>query len=50
MELTPPERYLLSRIDGVRDVKTIVRVSPVRELEALKSFQRFVENGIVGVE
>jgi hypothetical protein len=50
MDLSPPERYLLSRIDGVRDVKTIVRVSPVRELEALKSFQRFVEFGIVGVE
>jgi hypothetical protein len=47
MELSPPERYLLSRIDGVRDVKTIVRVSPVREIEALKSFQRFVDSGIV---
>ncbi len=50
LELSPPERYLLSRIDGVRDVKSIVRVSPVREIEALKSFQRFVESGIVSVE
>ncbi len=49
LQLTAPERYLLSRIDGTRGVAAIVQVSPLRELEALKFFHRFVEAGIVKV-
>jgi hypothetical protein len=45
--LSPAEKYLLSRIDGQRDVEAIVRVSPVRELEALKAFLSFQERGLV---
>lgn len=40
--LSAPERYLLSRIDGKRDVETIVRIAPLREFEALVAFDRFV--------
>ncbi|KFE66705.1 DUF4388 domain-containing protein [Hyalangium minutum] len=47
MQLAAPERYLLSRIDGKRDVAAIVRVSPLHELEALKYFQEFVAHGFV---
>jgi hypothetical protein len=47
MQLSAPERYLLSRIDGKRDVGAIVRVSPLHELEALKYFQGFVDSGFV---
>lgn len=47
MELTAQEKYLLSRIDGMRDVGAIVEVSPLQELEALKLFQRFVDSGLV---
>lgn len=47
MQLTAPERYLLSRIDGSRDVAAIVRVSPLHELEALKYFAGFLEQGLV---
>jgi len=47
MQLAAPERYLLSRIDGKRDVGAIVRVSPLHELEALKYFQDFVDSGFV---
>lgn len=47
MLLSAPERYLLSRIDGKRDVAAIVRVSPLHELEALKYFQGFVDSGFV---
>jgi len=47
MQLTAPERYLLSRIDGKRDVAAIVRVSPLHELEALKYFQDFVDSNFV---
>jgi len=47
LELSAPEKYLLSRIDGTRDVASIVHVSPLQELEALKLFQRFVDSGLV---
>lgn len=47
IELTPAEKYLLAHIDGVRDVRNIVSVSPVREVDALKCFQRFVDTGLV---
>ena len=47
LDLTATDKYLLSRIDGVREVTAIVRVSPLQELEALKSFQRFVVSGLI---
>ena len=50
LDLSAPEKYLLSRIDGSREVSGIVRVSPLQELEALKSFQRFVDQGLVKLE
>jgi hypothetical protein len=46
-DLSPPEKYLLSRVDGLRDIRGIVHVAPLRELDALKYFQRFVEGGLV---
>ncbi|MBJ6763874.1 DUF4388 domain-containing protein [Myxococcaceae bacterium JPH2] len=45
--LSAPERYLLSRVDGRRDVAAIVHVSPLQELEALKFFQGFVDAGLL---
>jgi hypothetical protein len=47
MPLSAPERYLLSRIDGKRDVAAIIHVSPLHELDALKYFQGFVDSGFV---
>jgi hypothetical protein len=47
LQLSAPERYLLSRIDGRRDVAAIVHVSPLQELDALKFFQGFVDRGLV---
>lgn len=46
-QLSAPERYLLSRIDGKRDLGTIISVSPLKELEALKYFRAFVDTGLV---
>lgn len=46
-DLSPPEKYLLSRVDGKRDIRGIIAVAPLKELDALKYFQRFVENGLV---
>ncbi len=47
LQLSAPERYLLSRIDGRRDVGSIVHVSPLHELEALKFFDKFLTSGLV---
>lgn len=46
-DLSPPEKYLLSRIDGKRDIRGIIAVAPLKELDALKYFQRFVQGGLV---
>jgi hypothetical protein len=47
MPLSAPERYLLSRIDGLRTVEAIVQVSPIHELDALRCFKGFVEQGLI---
>ena len=41
------ERYLLSRIDGLRTVEAIIQVSPIHELDALRCFKGFVEQGLI---
>lgn len=42
LSLSAPERYLLSRVDGKRDVESILRIAPLREIEALVAFDRFL--------
>jgi hypothetical protein len=48
-DMSAPERYLLSRVDGTRTVRAIVQVSPLRELDALKYFQEFIDRGLIAV-
>lgn len=50
LKLSAPERYLLSRIDGTRDLASIVHVSPLRELDALKYLQRFVDSDLIRLQ
>jgi hypothetical protein len=47
MPLSAPERYLLSRVDGKRDLRAIVAASPIRELDALKFMRQFIDAGLV---
>jgi hypothetical protein len=47
LPLSAAERYLLSRVDGKRDVPSIVNVSPLQELDALKFIDRFFAQGWV---
>jgi hypothetical protein len=49
MPLSAPERYLLSRVDGKRILSAIISVAPLRELDALAHFQRFVQQGVVKI-
>jgi hypothetical protein len=47
MTLSAPEKYLLSKVDGRRDLGSIISVSPLQELEALKLFQHFLDSGLM---
>lgn len=47
LPLSAPERYLLSRVDGKKDIGAIVRVAPLKEFEALTYFDRFFGQGWV---
>jgi DNA-binding Xre family transcriptional regulator len=41
--LSPQEYFLLSRIDGSWDIKSIIQVAPFREVEALRTLKRLRE-------
>jgi len=45
--LPPRERYLLSRVDGKRDVGALTVMTPVGELETLRALRKFQRLGLV---
>jgi hypothetical protein len=47
LRLSAPEKYLLSRCDGRRDVRALVSFAPLRELDVLKTIQRFAEAELI---
>jgi hypothetical protein len=49
MDLTAPERYLLSRLDGKRTVRAIVQVAPLQELETLRALHGFLARGWISL-
>jgi hypothetical protein len=44
---TPNEGFVLSRINGSWDVKSIVKISPIREMEVLLAFKKLVRDGVI---
>jgi len=44
---TPPEGFVLSRINGQWDVKSIMKISPMKELEVLMIFHKFLKDGVI---
>ena len=46
-KFTPEEGYMISRIDGVWDTDSIIKVSPLKELDALYFFKKLKDRGIV---
>lgn len=46
-KLSPEEYFLISRIDGVWDIRSIVAVSPLREVEALHVIARLMKRGLI---
>jgi hypothetical protein len=45
--LSAEERYLVDRIDGRWDLLSLMRVSPLREVEALITFSRLADRGLI---
>jgi hypothetical protein len=46
-EISPAESFLLTRMDGSWDIKSIIQVSPLREVDALRALKRMRERGII---
>lgn len=49
-KLTPEEGFLLSRIDGTWDVRSILSVTPMKELDALRLLKKFLDRNIIKVQ
>ncbi len=45
--MSPHDFFLLSRIDGSWDVRSIIQVSPLREVDALRTLKRMREQGVI---
>jgi hypothetical protein len=48
--LSPTEFFLLSRIDGSWDVKSIIQIAPLREADVLRTLKRLRESGVIGLQ
>jgi hypothetical protein len=47
LRLSSPDKYLLSRCDGKRDVRSLAQMAPLRELDVLKAIRRFADAELV---
>jgi tetratricopeptide (TPR) repeat protein len=45
---TPQENYILSRINGINSVQSIIRISPILELQALMIFKKLAKDNLIG--
>jgi hypothetical protein len=48
--LSAEESYLLSRIDGMWDIDSIISISPLREVDALVTLDSLRERGLISLE
>ncbi|HJW14920.1 MAG TPA: DUF4388 domain-containing protein [Thermoanaerobaculia bacterium] len=44
---SPHEGFVLSRINGIWDVKAVMKISPIKELEVMMIFQRLWKDGVI---
>ena len=47
--LSPEEMFLVSRINGTWDLKSIIDISPLGELDALRLMKRLLDRGIIDI-
>lgn len=46
-DLSPEEGFLVSRVNGSWDLRSIISISPLREIDALRALKRLREKGII---
>jgi hypothetical protein len=49
MNFTPNEGFMLSRINGTWDIGSLIKISPIREADALTIFYRLWKDGIISL-
>lgn len=47
MPISPPERYLLYRMDGVREIEDLLHIAPLRQIDALRLIRRLKGEGVL---
>jgi len=47
-QLAPQEAFLLSRMNGEWDVKSILSICPFREVDSLRMLRNLMDRGIIG--
>ena len=50
VRLSPKAGFLLSRVNGSYDIASILKISPMQQLEALLVFRELVQSGLVKLE
>lgn len=50
MNFTPNEGFILSRINGTWDIGSLVKISPIREPDAMLIFHKLWKDGIIALE
>jgi len=49
-QLSPTEFFLLSRIDGTWDIRSIIQITPLREVDVLRTLKRMREKGLIDLK
>jgi hypothetical protein len=44
---TPPEAFIVSRINGIWDVRSIARISPFPEADVTRVFHKLHKSGVI---
>ncbi len=47
LDLSPAEGFLVSRVNGSWDLRSIISISPLREVDALRAFKKLRERGVI---
>ena len=50
MNFTPNEGFILSRINGQWDIGSLIKISPIRETDAMLIFHKLWKDGIIALE
>lgn len=50
LQLTPQEGFILTRVNGTYDIRSIVKISPMPQIDALLVFWRLLEAGHIELE